>query len=325
MKKFLVWGIALLICMACRPISAADAADSSADDYIIGPRDVLDISVWGESSLESLAEVSATGTVNFFFLGDVQVSGLTLKQAREKITALLEDGYIKNPIVIIKVSQFKSKEVQIQGAVSRPGTFVLETNTTTLLKLISMAGGATSDRGSLALIYRGGSTKVNQEKPKKPVAHPVSDNQTPEGEAGGPEHMREPPESLKGEESIKVDLRQLLELGKPENDVVILPGDFVLIPSKGSQNPVMNFVYVDGAVKTPQQVEYVEGLTALQAIIKAGGFSDVASPNQTWITRIGPDGKTVSFRVKLKNVQKGKIPDPPLQPGDRVNVREGIF
>jgi protein involved in polysaccharide export with SLBB domain len=87
---------------------------------------------------------------------------------------------------------------------------------------------------------------------------------------------------------------------------------------------VLNYVFVEGAVRSPRQVDYVEGMTTLQAITQVGGFSEVASPNRTYITRIGPDGKTtIRIRVKARDVQKGKRPDVPLKPGDRILVQEG--
>src|SRR3990172_1999767 len=107
MKKFIALGWTLFIGLPALTVLAAGPADSGNDDYIIGPRDVLNVSVWGESDLQNLCEVSGAGAINFFFLGDVKVAGLTLKEAREKITPLLKDGYIKNPVVIIKVEQFK--------------------------------------------------------------------------------------------------------------------------------------------------------------------------------------------------------------------------
>ncbi|HUT52442.1 MAG TPA: polysaccharide biosynthesis/export family protein [bacterium] len=325
MKKAIVLGILLLIGLGAGPGRSNEPAGLSAEDYIIGPRDILEIAVWGEDNLHLLCEVSAYGTINYFFLGDVKVAGLTLKQAREKITALLANGYINNPVVILRINNFKSKEVQITGAVDRPGTYVLETNDTTLLKLISMAGGTTYNRGNFALIYRGGAERLKEEKAKQHDSSPEMAAPEHGNTADKAEPITVPPNSLKGQENIQVDLRLLLDQGKPENDVKVMPGDFVLIQSKLIENLRLNYVFVDGAVRSPRQVDYIEGMTALQAITQAGGFSDLASPNRTYVTRLGPDGKIFRFRIKLKDVQRGKRPDEPLKPGDRILVQESWF
>ena len=123
---------------------------------------------------------------------------------------------------------------------------------------------------------------------------------------------------------VIVDLRGLLDRGDYSQDVVIYPGDFVYIGSIKVENLANNFVFVGGAVRDPQQVQFTEGMTALQAVIKAGGFSEVASPNRTTITRTGPQGPVV-IRVRLRDIQRGRTADVPLQAGDRINVPESAF
>ena len=316
----------LLVCLLCSlNLMAQTTPSSTEDDYIIGPRDILFIAIWGEETLRDYFEVSGSGSIHFFFLGDVQVAGLTIKQVTEKLSAELENGYIKNPVIIVNIDKFKSKEVQLEGAVVRPGTYVLETNTTTLLKLISMAGGTTIYRGNFALIYRGGAQKIKQQPQATTQESSFPENQPLEGDSAHPTDITTVLQSLTGQENITVDLRLLLDQGKPENDVTIYPGDFVLIRSKTNETLNFNYVFVEGAVRTPKAVEYIQGMTALQAIIQAGGFSDYASPNKTTITRIGPDNQPITIKVRLKDVQKGKRPDEKLQPGDRINVRESAF
>jgi polysaccharide export outer membrane protein len=308
--------------------SAAESPEISEEqDYIIGPRDVISIKVWGEGGLSDSFEVNGGGTIPYFFLGDVHIAGLTPSQVRDKITVLLVDGYLKDPIIIVRIDVYKANEVQIHGAVARPGTYVLQTNTTALSSLISMANGTTENRGKEAFIIRGGATMINKQK---------GESSGNEGESGSPSasegdttDMPEPltniPEQLKNQERIVVDLRPLLDHGVLGTDAIIYPGDFVLIGKKSVEDIKRHYVFVEGAVRTPKRLDYHEGMTALQAIIQCGGFHELASPNRTYITRLGPDGKLLNIRVKLKHVQRGRTEDTPLKPGDRIFVRESWY
>lgn len=311
--------------------TTAHYLDQTRDNYIIGPRDKVEVSVWGEHDMKELVDVSFEGTIPFFFLGEIKIGGLTVGQAREKLNALLADGYFKNPVVTIQIHTYKSKEVQIQGAVQKPGTYALQSNYITLFKLISMAGGTSPSRGNFAYIYRGGAAKIS--KVKTGANEDPSKNNGPTSEDGSTSKPpkkdtpadNEIPLLLREEERIVVDLRLLIDQGDRSQDVIIHPGDLVLIGTFKSENISVNYIWVEGAVRTPKQIEYHEGMTALQACIQAGGLSEVSAPNRTIVNRIGPDGTYQTIRVRLKDIQKGKRPKFPLQPGDRITVRESIF
>lgn len=345
MKKF----SALLAGLFFIFIAIASWAEESEEDYIVGPRDILYISVWGEGDMQEKVEVPADGEVPFFFIGKVRVAGLTVSQVRDKLTTQLADGYIRNPLVIVKVEEYHSKEVQIQGAVAKPGTYILTTNTTTLLKLISMAGGTTPERGNRAIITRGEAWReaeiarllANRETDavagdtSSPPAPPFGwmadsapgssvDASSAPPAPPAPKPKTKLPE-VPANVQVTVDLRDLLDRGDYVHDLTIHPGDFVMIGSSKVDTITENYVFVEGAVRTPQQIEFAQGLTALQAVIQAGGFSDVASPNRSTLTRVAPDGTISSTRIKLRDIQRGKLPDVPLKPGDRINVPESIF
>lgn len=353
---------------------AAATTGEVSEDYIIGPRDILNVVVWGETDMAEKVEVASDGTIPFFYVGKVKVAGLSVSQARDRLVALLADGYIRNPVVILKVEEFHSKEVQIQGAIALPGTYVLTTNDTTLLKLISMAGGAVERRGKWAFVTRGeawreqerakaasatpsigvaagstsapaagstsepvaGSTAVSLTDPAAgSTSQPPTAAPNPSIKTGTPATPILPssiPAALsyltpRGSDTtqVVVDLSGLLDRGDYTQDVIIYPGDFVLIGSINVENPAANFVFVGGAVRSPQAIEFTEGMTALQAAIKAGGFTEIASANRATITRTSADGIPVTIRVRLKDIQRGKEADVPLQAGDRINVPESIF
>ncbi len=286
-------------------------------DYTVGNKDKITVKVWGEDGMEITTEVSYAGTIQFFLLGEVKVAGLTTSEIKEKIESQLKSkGYLNNPVVIVKIEEFKSKEVQVHGAIKDGGIYYLDTNYTTLLNLISKAGGATEERGRLAYIWRGGSEDVNK----------ITEKVAEEYQSSGKEETEikeEITSSLDKSKRIEVNIQRLLDEGDVSENVTIYPGDFVLINSFTTENPTANYVWVEGEVKNPQQIPYQSGLTVLQAVIKAGGVTDLASPNRTQITRQpGADDKSVTFKVRLKDIQRGNRPDVALQAGDRIYVPE---
>ncbi len=289
-------------------------------DYTVGPKDEISVKVWGED-MEITTEVSSDGTIQFFFLREIKVAGLNTTEIKSKTENLLQSkGYLSNPVVIVNIEEYKSKEVQIHGAINNPGIYYLETNYTTLLNLISKAGGTSENRGRLAYVWRGGAKKVNiREKGSKQKSSKNSGAAGKGSDTNSPEKI---PAPLQGMKKIEVNIQRLLDEGDVSENVVVFPGDFVLINSLGTENPSENYVWVEGEVKDPQQIPYQSGLTVLQAVIKAGGVTDLASPNRTQITREGADGERVTFKVRLKDIQKGNRPDVALQAGDRVYVPE---
>jgi len=275
-------------------------AANAQEDYVLGRGDRISIEVVGEKDLNTEVQISPQGTITFWVLGDLQVAGKSLGSFKNELTNILAEKYLQKPVVKIEVKDYHSKEVVIQGAVMKPGNYYLTTNWTTILRLISEAGGAATNIGTKAYIMRSY----------------LSPDQQP---ALGESQVREQANR------IEVDLKKLLQQGDITEDKPVYGGDFVFIASTESEELSKNFVWVEGAVRSPGKINYQPGLTALAACIQAGDFSDFAAPNKATITRIGPDGKRMVIKVKLKKVRKGKIPDVPLQPGDRVTVPESIF
>jgi protein involved in polysaccharide export with SLBB domain len=83
-----------------------------------------------------------------------------------------------------------------------------------------------------------------------------------------------------------------------------------------------------GEVKEPgvYPLPFGEGMTLLQAIAGAGGFTELASPDRVRIVRKGPDGKQTTQRVRVSNLLGGgKQEDIPLEPNDVIMVPEVVF
>jgi protein involved in polysaccharide export with SLBB domain len=83
-------------------------------------------------------------------------------------------------------------------------------------------------------------------------------------------------------------------------------------------------VTVLGAVSTPGSYPFTPGMTVMQAISQAGGFTALGNRNSTTITRRS-EGELVRYQVPAGNIQKGTAEDFRLQPGDMVFVPERVF
>lgn len=98
---------------------------------------------------------------------------------------------------------------------------------------------------------------------------------------------------------------------------LLLPGDVIKLAAALPQ-----FYFVGGAISEPGQKDFHPGLTLTQAILAAGGATRFAS-SDVKVSRQGADGRLVTTKYNLKRIEEGKIPDPVLQPGDRIEVSRG--
>lgn len=183
-----------LLCAEIFLLSFLFVSPLYSQDYVVGERDVLKITVYDNPELTTVAKVSEEGTIFFPFLGEVKVKGLTTSQVAAKMGSLLAEGYIVNPQVTVYVDQFRSLKIMLIGEIARPGLFELPVGTT-FLELLLRAGPVTPNAGDEAIIKR---------------------------------------KTGKGEQSITVDLARLLEKGDTTADQPLQDGDNIYIPKGGS-------------------------------------------------------------------------------------------
>lgn len=126
------------------PASATEgtAAETGVDppaDFVIGPDDVLSILFWRNTEMSTQVTVMPDGRISLPLLNEVQAAGLTPADLRAHLVAESQ-RFIANPNVTVVVHQINSRKVFITGQVVKPGPYAL-TASTTVLRLISMAGG----------------------------------------------------------------------------------------------------------------------------------------------------------------------------------------
>lgn len=132
------------------PPAAAAGLITAPEGYIIGPSDVLTITVWKEPSLSGSLLVRPDGMVSIALLGDVHAAGLTPLQLSDQISMKLKK-YIQDPNVSVVITQIHSKVVYLLGEVTKRGPVEM-TPGMTLLEAIASAGGLT-DYANTKKIY----------------------------------------------------------------------------------------------------------------------------------------------------------------------------
>ena len=141
------WLLSALVVL-CWVVSPA-----TGQEYTIGPRDVLGITVWGQADLSRDYGVDPDGFIPFPLIGRVKAAGLTPKELATQLTELLGKDYLVSPQVIVAVKEYLSQKVQVLGAAEKPGVYYL-TGPTTLLEILSRAGGFGSTAGKQVLLVR---------------------------------------------------------------------------------------------------------------------------------------------------------------------------
>lgn len=110
-------------------------------NYVIGPEDLLDVSVWKEPDLTRTVPVRPDGKISLPLLSDVQAAGQTPTQLAATITDNLK-RYVTDPQVTVIVNAINSQRIYLLGEITRPGAYPLLPRMT-VLQAISSAGGLT--------------------------------------------------------------------------------------------------------------------------------------------------------------------------------------
>jgi len=267
-------------------------------NYLLGPGDVLDVRVFGQSDLNTLAEIDGDGNISSlpFLEKPIRAQCLTEKEVQKAI-ATAYAAYIKNPQVSVRIAQRNSRPpATLYGAVRNP-MLVTMMRRVRLHELIARSGGVT-ERAS-------GTVQVIHTQP---------------------EMCPEPGEvvikrvSATASVDSQIESFKLRELGNESGDPFIRPGDVVIV-TEGEP------IYVTGAVLAPQPLFMKDQLTLGRAIAMAGGPQRLANTGEVHIYRkkdgqIGQEDLTYNYDA----IRKGRDKDVLLQPYDIIDVRNsGAF
>ncbi|MBI4519866.1 MAG: polysaccharide biosynthesis/export family protein [Gemmatimonadetes bacterium] len=241
----------LVTLLAASLLVAGQAPGTTADtaSYVVGPEDVLLVTVFNEPQLSGKFRVETDGQFSYPFLGRVQAAGVTAVDIAQMLKTKLADGYLRNPQVTVDVDQFRSQSVFVMGEVRSPGRYTLS-GQVTLLEALAQAGSTTAAAGGEVLILHPRETAKNM--PAQP------------GDADA--------------DIERINLRDI-ESGKLSQNVPLHDGDTVFVPRAER-------FYVTGFVRNPGYYVLEPNMTVLQAISMAGGVTERGSNRRVRITRI---------------------------------------
>jgi polysaccharide export outer membrane protein len=157
--------LAVLLLAPGAPCPAGDArgttkevAQAPAPDpgYVIGPEDVLQVSVWKNDAVSRVVPVRPDGMISLPLVNDVQAAGRTPTALRDVLTRRLAE-FIPSPEVSVIVTEVKSFKVSVMGQVMKPGRYELKSRAT-VVDVLAMAGGFAefASRSKVAILRRDG-------------------------------------------------------------------------------------------------------------------------------------------------------------------------
>lgn len=230
--------------------SAVAPAGERQANYVVGPEDILAVTVFNEVQLSGRYRVENDGHFSYPFLGRVKAGGATVAEVAATLRTRLADGYLRNPQVTVEVEQFRSQSVFVIGEVKSPGKYMLS-GAVSLIEALAQAGSVTAQAGGEVLIL-----------------HPKN------GARSAGATMPE-----RGDADVQhVNLREI-ETGRLSRNVTIRDGDTLFVPKAER-------FFVTGFVRTPGSYTLEPNMTVLQAISMAGGVTERGSGRRLRVTRV---------------------------------------
>jgi polysaccharide export outer membrane protein len=273
---------------------------SDLPECIIGPDDVLIISVYDAPDITGEYRVKPTGQIQLPLLAEpIVAAGLTPDHLGDLITEKYRTAEIvSRPRVTVAIKESRVHAITVGGAVKTPQVYPLF-GKTTLLDVLSQAQGLSDDAGSKALITRG---DIAMQILKQSGACESATPRTPCAA------------------SFLVDLHPLEDTENPDLNVALYPGDRVTVQHAG-------LVYVMGAVNRPGGFPLKTGqedMTVLQALALAEDLKPTAARKRAMIIRKNPSAKSGrdEIPVNLKSVVEGQGSDVRLHASDILYVAD---
>jgi polysaccharide export outer membrane protein len=143
------FGGLLLLCWLLLGAQALAAALPSGSEplpvvegsYLLGPEDMVKISVWKDEHLTQEVVVRPDGMISFPLVGDISAAGRTVEDVRLELVKRL-NKFVPNPHVSVLATKIQSYKIYVIGRVNKPGEFLVG-HYTDVLQALSLAGGLT--------------------------------------------------------------------------------------------------------------------------------------------------------------------------------------
>ncbi len=145
------------------PSPSASATTNPASAYVVGPGDVLEVTVLGQADVSRSTTVQPDGRFTMPLLGDIDVAGKTVAEIQTLITEALSKDFLVNPQVEVRVREYASQFALVLGEVVSPGRRALR-GSTRLIDLLIESGGFRPSASGVILVQRTDGAFPNGEK-----------------------------------------------------------------------------------------------------------------------------------------------------------------
>jgi polysaccharide export outer membrane protein len=304
--------LAAALCLAGSAAARQQPPPQAAgEQYRLGARDVLTIRVTAPDIVAQFSadalEVNECGMIPLLSVqneeqNEVRAAGMTTNELQEYLRRFYTK-YKRNPQVVVKVREYNSQPVAINGAVARPGQFQLRRPVRLLELLQFYAGGATERSGGRVQIARMPALGPCEAKPApaQTAQHTqVAQTVTPIDDSNTPAFL-----SFKLEDTLK---------GGEGANPYLQPGDVITLPEAKE-------AYVVGNVLRPGPVALRDDhLTVSRAVAMVGGTMPDTRQEKVRIVRQESNGASREFFVDLNAIKKHQAEDVALLPNDIVEV-----
>lgn len=163
-----IWLVAAFY-LLCHFATEAQEVNQSMGSYQLGVGDKILISVFGQSELSMETRLPDVGKINYPFLGELKLVGLTLSEVEHLLYTGLAGDYLVNPSVAVSIVEYRP--FFIDGEVKRPGGYPYQPGLT-VNKAAALAGGYT-ERASRSDITIVRESKRQTETLEVPVTHRI--------------------------------------------------------------------------------------------------------------------------------------------------------
>jgi polysaccharide export outer membrane protein len=256
-----------------------------ADDYIVGPNDVLTITVFDQPQLTGKYIVQGDGTFTFPLLGRLKAGGMTVQSLENDLrTRLVQGSFLKQPQVGISVDQYRSQQIFVMGEVRQPGSLQF-TGSMSIIEALARAGSTTERAGQEVL-----------------VLHSAGQGGPPPDTAAAIERAA----NAKDANVVRVNLQNLQ--GALTQNVELRAGDTIFVPRAET-------VFVSGEIRSAGEYVVRKGMTVRQVITLAGGMTERGSARRIQIIRT-VNGVDSTMSATLQDI---------VRAGDTVVVKPSFF
>jgi len=284
MNRAFILGLCVIAFARAQPPAAASPTPAG---YTLGPSDQLSLFVTGlpDEFTDKTFRIGTNGDITLPFAGRLHAAGVNIEDFETELK-LRFAKFVRNPDVVVTVTEFASQPVSVLGAVNNPGVRQLQ-GRKNLFEVISLSGGLRPDAGTTVKITR------DLKNGSIPLADASAD---PTGRFS----------------VASVRIKDIMNATQPADNIVVMPGDTVTVPRA-------QLVYVVGSVTKPGGFPFGENesLSALQVISLAEGLQKSAAGDKAKILRnVSGSNTRAEIPVNLKKVMAGKSEDIALRPDD---------